>query len=196
MTEEMTVLGAHYLTDVRNRFAGLKGLADAALEQAEADFFTVTGPEDNSLAVLVKHLSGNMISRWGNLVVDGESEARDRDAEFVVQESRVELMASWEKGWQTLFAALNVQAAETLMTTVTIRGEPHTLLEAINRQLSHYAYHVGQMVFLAKHFRGTAWETLSIPRGGSTAFNERMRGERGAEGDGTQNHRAKDDEAA
>jgi hypothetical protein len=196
MIEEMTVLGAHYLTDVRNRFASLKGLADAALEQAEVDFFTTTGPEDNSLAVLVKHLSGNMVSRWGNLSGDGESEARDRDAEFVISEGRDTLMAEWEAGWQTLFTALDAQTADALLTTVTIRGEPHTLLEAINRQLSHYAYHVGQMVFLAKHFRGTAWETLSIPRGGSTAFNERMRGERGAEGDGTQNHRAKDDGAA
>jgi len=174
MTEEMTVLGEHYLGDVRSRFASLKGLADTALAQTEADFFTVTGPEDNSLAVIVKHLSGNMISRWGNLAGDGESEARDRDAEFVVQESRAELLAGWERGWQALFTALDAQTADALLTTVTIRGEPHTLLAAINRQLSHYAYHVGQIVFLAKHFRGEAWETLSIPRGGSAAFNRKM----------------------
>lgn len=170
----MTELGEHYLTDVRSRFASLKGLADAALAQAEADFFTVPGPEDNALAVLVKHLSGNMISRWGNLSGDGESEARDRDAEFVVRESRDELLAGWERGWGVLFRALDAQTAETLLTTVTIRGEPHTLLEAINRQLSHYAYHVGQIVFLAKHFRAEAWETLSIPRGRSAAFNRKM----------------------
>jgi hypothetical protein len=156
MTEEMTVLGEHYLEDVRSRFASLKGLADAALRQAEADFFTVTDPEDNSLAVIVKHLSGNMISRWGNLAGDGESEARDRDAEFVVHESRAELIAGWKMGWGTLFTALDAQTAETLTATVTIRGEPHTLLAAINRQLSHYAYHVGQIVLLAKHFWGEA----------------------------------------
>lgn len=140
----MTELGEHYLKDVRSRFASLKGLADAALEQAEADFFTVTGPEDNSLAVLVKHLSGNMISRWGNLSGDGESEARDRDAEFIISEGRDTLLAEWKAGWQTLFTALDAQTAAALMTTVTIRREPHTLLAAINRQLSHYAYHVGR----------------------------------------------------
>jgi hypothetical protein len=177
----MTELGEHYLEDVRSRFAGLKGLADAALRQAEADFFTVTDPEDNSLAVLVKHLSGNMISRWGDLSGDGESGARDRDAEFVIRESRDDLLAGWERGWRTLFTALDVQTAETLLTTVTIRGEAHTVLAAINRQLSHYALHVGQIVLLAKHFRGEAWETLSIPRGGSAVFNERMREAHGGE---------------
>lgn len=180
----MTELGEHYLTDVRGRFVSLKGLADAALQQAEADFFTVTGPEDNSLAVLVKHLSGNMISRWGDLARDGESEARDRDAEFVVRESRDELLAGWERGWGVLFRALDAQTAETLLTTVTIRGEAHTVLAAINRQLSHYALHVGQIVLLAKHFQGEAWETLSIPRGGSAAFNERMRREPDGKEDG------------
>lgn len=180
----MTRLGEHYLEDVRGRFASLKNLADAALNQAEADFFTETGSEDNSLAVLVKHLSGNMVSRWGDLTRDGESGARDRDAEFVVQESRDELLARWERGWRTLFTALDAQTAETLLTTVTIRGEAHTILAAIDRQLSHYAYHVGQIVLLAKHFQGPAWETLSIPRGGSAAFNEQLRGEHESEGDG------------
>lgn len=85
-------------------------------------------------------------------------------------------MAQWEAGWETLFAALDAVNAERLLSTVTIRGEPHTMLQAIDRQLSHYAYHVGQIVFLAKHFRGEAWETLSIPRGGSEAFNQKMRG--------------------
>lgn len=186
----MTELGEHYLEDVRSRFASLKGLADAALAQAEASFFTVPGPEDNSLAVLVKHLSGNMISRWGNLSGDGESEARDRDAEFVIQESRDVLLAEWEKAWGTLFTALDAQTAETLTATVTIRGEAHTLLAAINRQLGHYALHVGQIVLLAKHFRGTAWEPLSIPRGGSAAFNKRMRGEHGAEDSRAKNNGA------
>lgn len=169
-------LGEHYLADVKSRFASLKALADAALAQAEADFFTVTGPEDNSLAVIVKHLSGNMVSRWGDLRGDGESPNKDRDAEFVVQEGRDALMTGWEDGWGALFRALEAQTADTLLNTVTIRGEPHTLAQAIDRQLSHYAYHVGQIVFLAKHFRGNMWESLSIPRGESAAFNRKMIG--------------------
>ena len=169
-------LGKHYLEDVRGRFASLKKLADAALEQAETDFFTATGPEDNSLAVIVKHLSGNMVSRWGNLSKDGESPTRDRDAEFVIRESRDELLARWETGWETLFRVLDARTADSLLDTVTIRGEAHTMLAALNRQLSHYAYHVGQIVFLAKHFQGEAWESLSIPRGGSEAFNQTMQG--------------------
>lgn len=172
--------GEGYLADVRGRFLSLKGLADTALQQADADFFTVLGQEDNSLAVIVKHLSGNMISRWGNLKGDGESQTRNRDAEFVIHESRDELMAAWKRGWETLFRALDAQTPDSLLDTVTIRGEAHTVLAAINRQLSHYAYHVGQIVFLAKHFRGEAWKTLSIPRGGSAAFNQRMRAEQDA----------------
>ena len=169
-----TALGEHYLKDVRGRFVSLKKLADASLEQAQADFFTATGPEDNSLAVIIKHLSGNMVSRWGNLSEDGESPTRDRDAEFVVSEGRDELLARWETGWETLFAALDAQTPDSLLDTVTIRGEPHTMMAAINRQLGHYAYHVGQIIFLAKHFQGEAWETLSIPRGGSASFNRTM----------------------
>ena len=168
------MIGETYLTDVRSRFASLKKLADDALKQADADFFTVLGPEDNSLAVIVKHLSGNMVSRWGNLSEDGESETRGRDAEFVISDSREDLLTRWETGWDTLFRALDSLSPDKLLDTVTIRGEAHTVLQAINRQLSHYAYHVGQMVFLAKHFQGEAWESLSIPRGESAAFNREM----------------------
>lgn len=167
-------LGEAYLTDVRSRFVSLKKLADDALRQADADFFTVLGPEDNSLAVIVKHLSGNMVSRWANLNEDGESKTRDRDAEFVVSESREELLAGWETGWNTLFDALDSLNPDKLLDTIKIRGEAHTMMAAINRQLSHYAYHVGQIVFLAKHFFGEAWESLSIPRGESAAFNREM----------------------
>lgn len=175
----MTELGDLYLADVRGRFVSLKKLADAALGQAEADFFTAPGPEDNSLAVIVKHVSGNMRSRWSDLSGDGESEARDRDAEFVISESRDDLLLDWESGWQTLFTALDDLTVDRLTHTVTIRGEAHPVLAAINRQLSHYALHVGQIVFLAKHFQGEAWETLSIPRGGSATFNAQMRREHG-----------------
>ncbi len=167
-------LGEHYLADVRGRFVSLKKLADAALGQAETNFFTTLGPEDNSLAVIVKHLSGNMVSRWGNLQMDGENPNRDRDAEFVVGETRDALMVGWETGWDTLFRALDGLAADRLLDTVTIRGEPHTMMAAIDRQLSHYAYHVGQIVFLAKHFQGERWESLSIPRGASAAYNREM----------------------
>ena len=173
-------LGEVYLTDVRSRFVSLKKLADDALKQADADFFTVLGSEDNSLAVIVKHMSGNMVSRWGNLNEDGESGARDRDAEFVIAESQDELIKRWETGWNTLFRALDSLNPDKLLDTVTIRGEAHTMLAAINRQLSHYACHVGQMVFLAKHFCGEAWESLSIARGESAAFNQKMFGKDGA----------------
>ncbi len=167
-------LGEAYLTDVRNRFVSLKKLADEALKQADADFFTVLGPEDNSLAVIVKHLSGNMMSRWGNLNEDGESRVRDRDAEFVISENQDELLERWAQSWNTLFQALDLLTPEDLLNTVTIRGETHSVMAAINRQLSHYAYHVGQIVFLAKHFRGEGWVSLSIPRGESAAFNQQM----------------------
>ena len=173
-------LGEAYLTDVQSRFVSLKKLADDALGQADADFFTVSGPEDNSLAVIVKHTSGNMVSRWGNLNEDGESRARDRDAEFVILESREELLAQWETGWNTLFQALESLNPDRLLNTVEIRGEPHTMMAAINRQLSHYAYHVGQIVFLAKHFQGEAWASLSIARGESAAFNRKMSEKNGA----------------
>ena len=170
-------MGEHYLTDVRGRFVSLKNLADAALGQAETGFFATLGPEDNSLAVIVKHLSGNMVSRWGDLHADGESPNRDRDAEFIVGENRDALMAGWEVGWATLFRALDGLTADRLLDTVTIRGEPHTVMAAINRQVSHYAYHVGQIVFLAKHFQGERWESLSIPRGASAAYNREKMGQ-------------------
>ncbi len=120
-------LGEAYLSDVRNRFISLKKLADDALKQADADFFTVLGPEDNSLAVIVKHMSGNMVSRWGNLSEDGESKSRDRDAEFIISESRDDLLARWENGWDTLFGALESLNPDKLLDTVKIRGEAHTI---------------------------------------------------------------------
>lgn len=168
-------LGKMYLEDVRYRFESLKRLADGALAQARTGFFTVIGPEDNSLAILVKHVSGNMIARWSDLSGDGEPKSRERDLEFIVQEDRAALMAQWERGWQALFAALSGLTPERLLDTLTVRSEPITIVAAINRQLAHYNYHVGQIVFLAKHFRGEAWQTLSIPKGQSEAFNEQMR---------------------
>ena len=169
----MNELGAHYLGDVQRHFQSLKNLADDAIAQAESDFFTALGDEDNSIAVIVKHISGNMRSRWRDfLTSDGEKAERDRDREFIVQESKEDLLEAWERGWTTLFGALAGLGSHHLLQRITIRGEAHTVLEAVNRQLSHYAYHVGQIVLLAKHFCGAAWRSLSIPRGGSAAFNE------------------------
>ncbi len=168
-------LAKAYLDDVRYRFESLKRLADGALAQAKTGFFTVIGPEDNSLAILVKHVSGNMIARWSDLGGDGEPKSRERDLEFIVQEERAALMRQWERGWQTLFAALDSLTPERLLDTVTVRSEPITIVAAINRQLAHYNYHVGQIVFLAKHFRGEAWQTLSIPKGQSEQYNQHMR---------------------
>ena len=169
----MTELGAHYLRDIQRHFQSLKNLADNAIAQAERDFFTVLGSEDNSVAVIVKHMSGNMRSRWRDfLTSDGEKGERDRDREFVIQESKEDLLEAWERGWTTLFEALAGLEPQHLLQHVTIRGEAHAVLEAINRQLSHYAYHVGQIVLLAKHFCGETWRSLSIPKGESAAFNQ------------------------
>ena len=169
----MDEVGAYYLTDVHRRFRSLKALADHAMAQAEEDFFTVLAAQDNSIAIIVKHMSGNMRSRWRDFLhSDGEKPERDRDREFIVQESQEVLLVAWEAGWTVLFRALDSLEPHHLLQSVTIRGELHTVLEAISRQLSHYAYHVGQIVLLAKHFCGEMWRSLSIPKGKSEAFNQ------------------------
>ena len=168
----MDEVAAYYLDDVRHRFRSLKKLADHAIAQAEEDFFTVLAAQDNSIAIIVKHMSGNMKSRWHDFLhSDGEKSERDRDGEFIVRESQEVLLVAWEAGWTVLFRALAGLEPHHLLQRITIRGEPHTVLAAINRQLSHYAYHVGQIVLLAKHFCGAAWRPLSIPKGKSAAFN-------------------------
>lgn len=174
MAQEIPDIGAHYLEDVALRLQQLKQLAERAMAQAEADFFTVTGPEDNSLAVIVKHLAGNMRSRWEDLSADGESPTRRRDEEFVIGESKAQLLEHWERSWALAFRTLEEVTPADLLKTLTIRGEPHSYLQALQRLLAHNAYHVGQMVFLAKHFAGESWQSLSIPRGASEAFNAQM----------------------
>ena len=162
-----TSLARHYLDDSTARFYEMKHLADAALAQLSDDaIWRRLEPESNSIAVLMKHLAGNMRSRWMNVLSsDGEKPWRQRDDEFVVADNdRAALFDTWESGWQTLFGALASFSDDDLLRTTTIRGEPHTVLEAINRQLVHYAQHVGQLVLLAKHDRGDAWRTLSIPK--------------------------------
>ncbi|HEX9941377.1 MAG TPA: DUF1572 family protein [Thermoanaerobaculia bacterium] len=164
-----------YLKDVADQFRNLKGLADRALAQVrDEDLFATLDPESNSLAVLIQHLAGNMRSRWTDfLTSDGEKPDRDRDSEFVVAEgtTRADLLARWEEGWRCLFQALAALSEEDLALTVLIRAEPHSVVKAINRQLTHCAYHVGQIVYLAKHFALGDWQTLSVPRGRSRQFN-------------------------
>lgn len=165
-----------YLSLLLREFRGIKQLADGAMAQVDDQaFFAAPGPEDNSIAIIVKHVGGNLLSRWRDfLTADGEKPNRDRDSEFVVDsaDTRAQLMAIWESGWQTLFAALEPLGDGDLSRTVKIRGEALTVLQAANRQLTHYAYHAGQIVYVAKHLRGSAWKSLSIPKGQSVQFNQ------------------------
>ncbi len=155
----------------------MKTQADRAIAQvADDDLFTQLDDEANSLAVLLQHVGGNLRSRFRDfLTSDGEKPDRDRDAEFVVapETTRAGLLASWEAGWTTLLDAVDALLPSDLEKTVTIRGEPHSLVQALERALVHLAYHTGQIVLLAKHARGRDWQTLSIPRGGSAAHNRK-----------------------
>src|SRR5439155_25596135 len=139
---------------------------EGAIAQVSDDqLFHQLDPEANSIAIVMKHISGNPLSRFTDFrTTDAEKPDRDRDTEFEMpaRPSREELMRMWEEGWQRVFGALDPLHPEDLSRTVAIRGEPHTVLQAINRQVAHYAYHVGQIVLLAKHLRGPAWKTLSI----------------------------------
>jgi uncharacterized damage-inducible protein DinB len=150
-------------------------MAERAIEQLDDnEFFRVIDPESNSVAVIVKHIAGNLNSRWRDfLTSDGEKPDRFRDTEFEIlqNDTRESLMNFWESGWQTLFNAVEPLTEDDLARTVTIRGEPHTVVEALNRQLTHYTYHIGQIVLLAKHLRSSKWQTLSVPRNRSEEFN-------------------------
>lgn len=153
----------------------MQALAEGAMAQvSDEQFFAAPAPDDNSIAVIVKHVAGNMASRWTDfLTSDGEKPTRDRDAEFELgpADTRAQLLQAWARGWALLYAALTPLVEADLARTVTVRGEPLTVLQAINRQLTHYPYHVGQIVYVAKHHRGPAWRTLSIPKGRSAEFN-------------------------
>jgi len=176
-------LAAHYLDEARRQLRGHKRMAESAMAQlSDEEFFVTLDPESNSVAILVKHLAGNMRSRFTDfLTTDGEKPDRHRDTEFEMpaRPSREELMRMWEEGWQSVFSAIDSLGPEDFARTVTIRGEPHTILQAINRQIAHYAYHVGQIVLLAKHLRGAEWKTLSIARGQSTQFEKKAIGKLG-----------------
>jgi hypothetical protein len=168
-------IAAHYLEEARRQFRGHKRLAEGAIAQLkDEELFIALDPESNSIAVLIKHLAGNMRSRFTDfLTSDGEKPDRNRDQEFEITSAttRADVMRWWEKGWAHVLATIEALKPEDVMRTVTVRGEPHTVLQAINRQIAHYAQHTGQIVFLAKHFRSSEWKTLSVPRGKSKEFN-------------------------
>jgi hypothetical protein len=167
-------LAAHYIDEARRQMRGHRRMGEAAMSQLrDEDFFVTLDPESNSVAILVKHLAGNMRSRFTDfLTSDGEKPDRFRDREFEVTgaTTRADVMKSWEEGWSCVLGAIDELKPEDVMRTVTIRGEPHTVLQAINRQIAHYAAHIGQIVFLAKHLRSSEWKTLTIPRGKSEEF--------------------------
>lgn len=170
--------GAAYLQDMRTTAAYYKKLADDAMAQVDdAQFFAPPGDEENGIALIVKHMAGNLRSRWTDfLTSDGEKPDRDRDAEFEVHggDGRAALLEAWERGWATFLGTLDSLTPEDLERTVQIRGEPHTVIRAVDRGVAHACYHVGQIVLLAKHFAGPRWRTLSIPRGQSRQFNATM----------------------
>lgn len=179
MPEETTVdLASHYLDEARRQFRGHKRLTESALAQLrDEEFFVTLDPEDNSIAIIVKHLAGNMRSRFVDfLTTDGEKPDRHRDQEFELtsQTTRADVMRWWEEGWAHVFSAVQSLQPADLGRTVFIRAEPHSVLQAINRQIAHYAYHCGQIVFLAKHLRSAGWKSLSIPRGKSEEANRQM----------------------
>ncbi|MFJ7919066.1 DUF1572 family protein [Lysinibacillus fusiformis] len=168
-----------YLQVVQKRFNNVKELGDGALAQLEeAELRWAYNEESNSVAVIVKHVSGNMISRWTDfLTTDGEKTTRSRDDEFINSLSTKEaILAVWEEGWQVFLDALAGITESDLQGHVTIRGEKLAVIDAIERQMAHYSQHIGQMIYIAKQVKGSDWQTLSIARGQSQAFNKAMLG--------------------
>ncbi|WP_025784612.1 DUF1572 domain-containing protein [Sporosarcina sp. D27] len=169
--------GNEYLKIVKERFESVKDLGDKTISQlSEEDIHWSLNESSNSIAIIVKHLSGNMISRWTDfLTTDGEKPSRKRDQEFEDDiSSRQEMVTVWEKGWITLLGTMNGLKNQDLLKNITIRGEQHTVLEAIERQMAHYSYHVGQIVYIGKQLKDESWETLSIPKGNSVAYLQKM----------------------
>jgi hypothetical protein len=169
-------LTTSYLKDSIDLFRYYKKLAERAIAQCpDGALFTALDPESNSIAIIVKHMSGNMRSRWRDfLTTDGEKPDRNRDTEFEdAPKTRAELLEAWERGWKYLFDALEPLSEADMALTVTIRTEPHSVMQAINRQIAHYSHHIGQIVFVAKHLTSKStgkWDSLSVPRGKSKQF--------------------------
>ena len=166
-------IGAAYLDEAFRSLRGHKRLAEGAFAQIDdQQFFRILDPEANSVAILVKHMAGNMRSRFTDLLTsDGEKPWRDRDQEFIIDPgtTHAELMQRWEESWKLVLDTVRALQPEDLLKTVTTRGQPHNVLQAVHRATAHYAYHVGQIVFLAKHLKSAGWKSLSIPRGQSNA---------------------------
>lgn len=182
-TSDLDSLGDAFLADTRQRFASMKTSVErAAAQVSDEQFFQPLEEDGNSIALLMKHMSGNLESRFTDfLTSDGEKPTRDRDAEFVREagETRETISAGWERGWKALWGALDSVGAGDLLRTVQIRGEPHSVVQALLRQVAHQSMHAGQVVILARHWAGPGWETLSIPRGKSKEFAARMREKQG-----------------
>jgi hypothetical protein len=172
---EDTSIAARYLDEAFRAFRGYKRMAEGAMSQlTDQEFFHLPDPESNSVALIVKHVAGNLRSRWEDfLTTDGEKPDRNRDQEFVLlpADTRAELMCRWERSWETVFNSIQSLKPEDLAGAVYIRGDAHTVLQAANRSMLHTAYHVGQILYLGKHLKGAAWKTLSIPKGKSAEFN-------------------------
>lgn len=167
-------INASFLDSAKKQFQYYKMLGEKAMAQLEPEqLFVAVNDDTNSIAVIIKHLAGNMLSRWTDFLnSDGEKEWRDRDGEFEdTMHTKEEVLAAWEKGWQCLFEALDGLTPAHLMQIIYIRNEGHTVVEAINRQLAHYPYHVGQIVFYAKQLKHSAWDSLSIPKNHSRSYN-------------------------
>jgi hypothetical protein len=166
-----------YLEDSLTLFRYCKTMAEGAMAQvSDEQLFAAIDPEANSIAIIVKHMAGNMRSRWTDfLTADGEKPDRHRDTEFEdAPPTREALMAMWQAGWDCLFGALEPLSDADLGRTVMIRGEAHSVMQAVNRQMAHYSNHVGQIVLLAKHFQHAQWRSLSVPRGKSGDFNRKV----------------------
>lgn len=170
----MPDIASHYLDEIRRQLRGHKRMAEGAMAQLEdKDFFATLDPESNSIAVLIRHIAGNARSRFTDfLTTDGEKPDRFRDHEFEIsgKTTREEVLRWWEQGWEQVFAAVDALKPEDVLRTVTIRKEPHTVMQALNRALAHYAQHIGQIVLLAKHLCSSEWKSLSIPRGKSEDY--------------------------
>jgi uncharacterized damage-inducible protein DinB len=166
-----------YIEDSLALFRHYKKMSESAMEQiSDQQLFTALDEEMNSIAIIVKHMAGNMRSRWTDfLTSDGEKPDRNRDTEFVAPpKTRADLLRVWNEGWERVFSALEPLSDADLEREVLIRNEPHSVMQAISRQIAHYCYHCGQIVFLAKHLKGAEWKTLSVPRNKSAEFNRKV----------------------